>query len=1328
MDRKKIIVICLLLFFAAAAAIGYKAAADDNEVTTSADPLGGLWESTMMAPKHRLWATFLGSDNAVRSFEGTQVSDDHGYPSDERRTAMSDDFKLTAGKWCYVYSTASCGGIVPQNNVSLDIPFYSSDVIPSVPRQLLANTYFIVESKKHDGEYTTSAWIELTDEKGRLGRMKFSEFTPAYTLCWHDDTNRNMHSPTMESNISHELHACDWNSDGYSDYLISYIRANNNGGGGSGAVLAVVDGKGLYNYVTGASTKRPSVWFLNGNKGSQFETGGKVHGGSYDKKPPQSYRCCLGDFNGDGRQEIAMVFTKIRGSALADSVMNRLEVYYVVADADGSLSGKQIYALDGGACGHWMYQGNSVGIAAGDIENTGRDELFLLYARESVTTGNNVHLSILQCDTSGDFSPVIANKQVADVQEYDNGSYANVSPLNAVVGDFDGDGYKELAWSYVTYKSKNTLGIWVHKWETPDNTPIMDIGTVKSYTVGFGDKGSIGSRKSALISGRFVYPGADGLVRDQLSVALPFNDSQIRYMIYSWDPGAGLQTRTEYYYQGALGSHLTNISLAAADLKHESLVLGTPLVMNVVNHTGVMAIIQAPPHHWDVVSSDARLGAGGVSPDAQGNVPIDVYYGLKGYSTVLATSNGDSNMTSKTTTNEGGSGVEVNFAYGHNNAQGAANEPNFKLSASVSDHYVKTNKNTKSFSREISKTYDAAMDDVIYANLGNCTVWRYPVVYPLSRRTVTVSDDDGNDVKAPLYIQYVVPTYVGEQIMPIQGRSASWYRPYHDNANLFTYPSRPRDILGYPGTLKDWSSDPKDLTGVTLMRQDNVTFLNPDASSATIKLSDSANSDRLEENKLKVTTAIGVQHTIGGGVPGSSYGKISLNFTGDYAWTHATTTTANISKSNAVTVRNPGFSGYTSKSGLPAEKLQFTGGVSIYTQDDGVLCTAYTVNGLRNSGSPLWGSSSPYAAHADPGFNMPYRWNLDGTLNTDQSHGYMRGISLSAKGSKKLGDVVYADRTPGTLLPTNATVTGSVRIYNYSFVNAKGVTLQIYRQKALLPVADGSKFITPPNLASADLIATVPNIDICGRESVTSGDSYRDNWEDAEFTFKTGAEEEAYWLHYVLKYADRQLNQDNDYGYLLIGTQDAGSIFATSSSAASTAAFVSTASMPDMELQNVSVRTYDEDNDTLSGTVNMNKAGDIRGKRFRVTGRSFFTAGHVSGEYMDNIHAMYVMVVADGSPLASDYVPTQVGAYDFSLDFMVPEGKTPKEIKLVVFSNILNPAYEQDTEDNVAVLYKQSDSAGGSGGGCDALGGGAVLLAAAALLAVRKSKNSSDYR
>ena len=53
------------------------------------------------------------------------------------------------------------------------------------------------------------------------------------------------------------------------------------------------------------------------------------------------------------------------------------------------------------------------------------------------------------------------------------------------------------------------------------------------------------------------------------------------------------------------------------------------------------------------------------------------------------------------------------------------------------------------------------MDDVIYANLGNCTVWRYPVVYPLSRRTVTVSDDDGNDVKAPLYIQAGVQGVAG---------------------------------------------------------------------------------------------------------------------------------------------------------------------------------------------------------------------------------------------------------------------------------------------------------------------------------------------------------------------------------------------------------------------------------------------------------------------------------------------------------------------------------------------------------------------------------------
>ena len=103
----------------------------------------------------------------------------------------------------------------------------------------------------------------------------------------------------------------------------------------------------------------------------------------------------------------------------------------------------------------------------------------------------------------------------------------------------------------------------------------------------------------------------------------------------------------------------------------------------------------------------------------------------------------------------------------------------------------------------------------------------------------------------------------------------------------------------------------------------------------------------------------------------------------------------------------------------------------------------------------------------------------------------------------------------------------------------------------------------------------------------------------------------------------------------------------------------------------------------------------------------------------DIIHGVTVNVVADGSVIGSDFVPGIEDAYNFSLNFAIPEGyKTPKEIKLVALSSQIPSAYDKDPENNGVILY----SSGGSSGGCSAAGFPALaaLLATATMVLPRR--------
>ena len=239
--------------------------------------------------------------------------------------------------------------------------------------------------------------------------------------------------------------------------------------------------------------------------------------------------------------------------------------------------------------------------------------------------------------------------------------------------------------------------------------------------------------------------------------------------------------------------------------------------------------------------------------------------------------------------------------------------------------------------------------------------------------------------------------------------------------------------------------------------------------------------------------------------------------------------------------------------------------------------------------------------------DSPNRWYSDGTRNTLRSGGYVRGLTFAVKNEAGV-KIERSYSNTGTLLPTNAKIVGKLRVFNLSFKEAANVTLKVYRE----PTASVSGVVSDPDLSRAELINTVNIPSIPGRDSYDES-GYLDNWTDREFEFKTSGEEKAYWLHFKLESAGEELSGDNNYGYIMIATQNEGE--GTKKFAAE---LVDPDKLPDLALSGVTVRECDGDKPGLETTLA--EQIPLAGKSFNVSGHAAFTAGHVGTTKCEDVY------------------------------------------------------------------------------------------------------------
>ncbi len=1332
------------LFIVAAAAALYgggvllKADADPTGVPDSVakDPLDML-KNARLIPKQRLAITYRDNNWNINNFVFTDKDND----------VMTEDMREQNGlrtlnassmrandSYNYVFASASAEGYI-SSEVPLS-PDICGDTAVMVRKNILVNSYLV----RHDGG-TNELYLSVREGDEMSEPIKIPDMVPAYSSF----NNAGLET-ALDKDTAHDIAAFDWNGDGYTDYAVTFYVTL---GSESCARLLIIDGKSLYEKSKNSSAAVPKYYYIDGPNVDGYMRS-------------TSYRMATGDFDGDGIMEVAVYSTGTR--MMLGTVVGWLEVYKIESGESG-LNFSQIYTetTDNATGFYGIYGLNySGGLAAGDINGDGRDEL-ILFRPYGITPMTQIFMNVYQWQ-GGAFA-----KGETYIGPFAGQGLESTYPLNATIADLDGDGLGELVWTYgLKIDGKDQLNMYIHDWNIQKGEVITNAGTVYKYNLHDFCEMNWTLDPSyihySLCTGFFKFDLQTR--RAQIAVGHMGGEGNVDVGVFSWSPSSSLQLEGKGWYQGVMMRGNMGPIVQAVDFYEESFVVGEPTVVTVEDNIELFMVTQAPPKHWDRVRAAGSALSGYAEED--GKVTLDSFavFDTEGYYTGMQLNKewGKSSSTTKVSEGKYGGSLGVDISHKgtvmdrvfHRSEDNANEDPMIDTAVKLSGEAVYDHTDGYSSTLNGTFSYKADRDDQLYYRANDYNICRYPVIYPESRRYVTVSDDNGVEYKAQSYIQYIVPTETASTFTPTPGRSVSWYEPLHDNYNLFTYPKRLTDITGYPqGRDKKISinkNDPlADVNGEVFVTGSGNVIGNLDASEFHLDASATSSDNVLDNNRGTVAPHIYIHPTVGKRFPfGNREATIKVDLEGDYTWGTDSTTTTDASEMYGMTMAWPGARNYTMYTdNWSAADMQFKSDAAYFTQDDGAFCVGYAVPELESFQSKIWGPGSPYETYADPGLLLPFRWNNDiknksagqnlesmvyylaENDNPNTSH-QMRGLSFERVDN---GAPVTTGAYQGTatkLLECCQKYNLRLRVINYSFVNTREVKVKFYYQPwteggvnypAANPATDGGCYdITGGNPAAINSIS--------GR---TGNSDDGDNWDYAVLNGWTAPTNTGLgWLHAVISYDGEQLSADNDHGYVLVGSYDPQDFFGTVSAQAANvarAASVSVENYPDIAITGVTAYEMAKDGTVSQEPLTIDEKS--RSKKMKIDVRVKYTGGrlNIGGEEKE---INYLPLLRVGLLAGKRGVNRSLlGATEFPL-IRAGEERTfsfvydPKNcdydngVAVRAFSPYLFASEQRDPRSQYKVLWNSIEHNGGSGG-CS-VGLGALALIALLPLAWRKKR------
>jgi hypothetical protein len=505
------------------------------------------------------------------------------------------------------------------------------------------------------------------------------------------------------------------------------------------------------------------------------------NGGNSQSPVPVTGSFVTGDFNGDGRDEIAALLTDYQTI-----------VFYSVDPTTYKITQVDTLKLP-----QALTPGQAT-IAAGRFRNTANAELVAVGQIQGGSAGLTIYS--IQTTSNGAFNPsVVQNAQLPN---------STGAPAEKVLAQA-----ASIKIPMQTTNQQLMVGI-------SDPVSVIDIGsfgndkfnfTLESISNLATDAGASGSfLLQSMSSGNFDNRNADGTNNPALqleTLAYLEHHSGIhvpQVTIFNFNPPEQTGPVTDWLagqtvsYNNSGYGNLNGLILAEAvpgDVQGRSLRLGTPDIVTVYQQIQPDIVLGIPPMHVDYVKPAIPMNASEFPGCDSPATPCELNISVKpsvppsispvGFATSFTFSDSTKTNSSRKSTTSWGVSVkntdELYVSYGDELEYA---DVDIKNSAQYAhDNVVSKTYNTFQGTTDSLTTTTGFADHILYTQR-DLNIYYYPV---LGRKSCPSSEPDcpDNDMQ-DVYVEFSVPDQVTHA--DVDGTTLDWYQPVHEPGNVLSYP------------------------------------------------------------------------------------------------------------------------------------------------------------------------------------------------------------------------------------------------------------------------------------------------------------------------------------------------------------------------------------------------------------------------------------------------------------------------------------------------------------------------------------------------------------
>ena len=483
-------------------------------------------------------------------------------------------------------------------------------------------------------------------------------------------------------------------------------------------------------------------------------------------------------------------------------------------------------------------------------------------------------------------------------------------------------------------------------------------------------------------------------------------------------------------------------NLAVGDLQGRSFALGPPAKVTVTGSVQPQVILGLPPMHIDFIQDADHLPNG--APTLLNLTAMPSKY-FSQYDTEQNNSNQSSNKSTTSYTFSTKESAQAKFSYGVPDV--ASVSVDLKANAKQThDNSVSTTYNTY-FSQQFDVSTQTGFGDVVWYTAKRFNTYAYRVLGQCVPAAGSPAAEGCPAGTQPLYVQFSGPDLVTQY--RIGGNLVEWYQPVQEPGNVFSYP-------GSVALLQ------KLYAGFTPLTADPATGWATDSSGSTVSVSWSQGSGNSVTSGSVSTQSFDVSTTVSASAQAFGFGAdISAGFEYNSSSSISTLNESSSTLGSSTGIKivkppfiNPGQYAYVAQTYIfgqqaPAGTEQQIP-LSTTVKSGGPLWTAFVADPTdTGNGAGAWWAQA--YTRPDVALNHPSRWNWTQTLNgdvvtlneanpsnpADSEFYWMKGLYITPAGANGKGSQIV-QAAAGDRISLQA------RVYNYSLaVMPPGSTVHV---------------------------------------------------------------------------------------------------------------------------------------------------------------------------------------------------------------------------------------------------------------------------------------------